>query len=147
MNKNRDDNMTSNIVYRKLIPSDVEAYHQIRLDCLKKYAEYFGTLYEEELNSGSFKFDRIILENCATDFIMGAFMNQALIGICGLIQERRQKTKHIGELSGMYVMPEFSGRSIGSGLLKSTIKTAFKNQDLEQIVLAVAAKNRIAQRL
>jgi len=47
----------------------------------------------------------------------------------------------------MYVMPEFSGRSIGSGLLKSTIKTAFKNQDLEQIVLAVAAKNRIAQRL
>lgn len=139
--------MANEIDYRKLNPEEIELYHKIRLDCLKKFPENFGTLFEEEQKSKNFKFDKIILQKSSTDFLMGAFIDKELIGICGFIQEQRQKTRHIGELSGMYVMPEFSERNIGTGLLKATIQSAFENPILEKIILAVAAGNQIAQKL
>lgn len=139
--------MTENIVYRKLESNEIDQYHKIRLDCLKKYPQNFGTLYDEEKKSSSFKFDKIITQQSTTDFLMGAFSNDRLVGICGFIQEKRAKTNHIGEISGMYVMTEFSGQKIGAGLLNTTILTAFENPALEQIILAVADKNQTAQNL
>ncbi len=139
--------MTENILYRKVEINEIEQYHKIRLDCLKNYPENFGTLYEEEHKSANFKFDKIITHQSTTDFLMGAFLNERLVGICGFIQEKREKTKHIGEISGMYVMTEFSGQKIGAKLLNATILTAFNNFALEQIILAVADKNQTAQNL
>lgn len=139
--------MTENIVYRKVRENEMEQYHKIRLDCLKNYPQNFGTLYDEEKKSSSFKFDKIITQQLATDFLMGAFANERLVGICGFMQEKREKTKHIGEISGMYVMTEFSKQKIGAKLLNITTHTAFQNPDLEQIILAVAEKNHSAQSL
>jgi|688.fasta_scaffold787924_1 RimJ/RimL family protein N-acetyltransferase len=139
--------MTENIVYRKVEENEIEQYHKIRLDCLKNYPQNFGTLYDEEKKSSSFKFDKIIAQRLTTDFLMGAFANERLVGISGFIQEKREKTKHIGEISGMYVVEEFSGQKIGAGLLSVTILTAFAISTLEQIILAVADKNKTAQNL
>jgi RimJ/RimL family protein N-acetyltransferase len=139
--------MTENIVCKKVEINDIEQYHKIRLDCLKNYPQNFGTLYEEELKSLSFKFDKIISQKSSTDFLMGAFSNERLVGICGFIQEKREKTKHNGEISGMYVVEKFSGQKIGAGLLSATILSAFAISTLEQIILAVADKNEIAQNL
>ncbi len=78
---------------------------------------------------------------------MGAFKENKLVGICGFMQEKRQKTKHIGELSSMYVKPENSRQNIGTELLKATMQAAFENPFLEQIILAVAEKNQHARNL
>jgi ribosomal protein S18 acetylase RimI-like enzyme len=139
--------MIENIVYRKLEINEIEHYHKIRLDCLINYPQNFGTLFDEEQKSSSFKFDKIITQKSPTAFLMGAFSSERLVGICGFIQERREKTKHIGEISGMYVTKEFSGQKIGTRLLNTTILTAFENSALEQIILAVADKNQTAQNL
>jgi RimJ/RimL family protein N-acetyltransferase len=139
--------MNDKIIYRKLGLQELEQYHYIRLDCLKNFPQNFGTLHEEELESSSFKFDKIITENHSSDFLMGAYKNKNLIGICGFIQEKRNKTKHIGEVSGMYVKPEYNGQHIGSELLKETIKISFENPEIEQIVLAVVDKNQVAKNL
>lgn len=139
--------MAENIIYRKVEINEIEQYHAIRLDCLKNYPQNFGTLYEEELKKPAYKFDYVITEQPASDFLMGAFLNEKLIGMCGFIQEKREKTKHIGEISGMYVMSAYSGQKIGAELLNSTIQAAFTNSAIEQIILAVAGKNHIAQKL
>ena len=139
--------MIENIIYKKVEINDIEQYHKIRLNCLKNHPENFGTLYDEEKKSSSFKFDEIVTEQSITDFLMGAFANERLVGICGYIQEKREKTKHIGEISGMYVSTDFSGQKIGARLLSNTIQTAFVNSNLEQIILAVADKNIIAKNL
>lgn len=139
--------MTDKIVYKKVEILEIEQYHKIRLDCLKAYPQYFGTRFDEEQNSSSFKFDKIITQQSTTDFLMGAFLNDSIIGICGFIREKRAKTKHIGEISGMYVMTEFSNQKIGSRLLNTTILTAFEEPYLEQIILAVADKNQNAKNL
>jgi ribosomal protein S18 acetylase RimI-like enzyme len=139
--------MNENIVYKKVGVKDVEQYHEIRLECLRQFPQHFGTLYDEELKSLNFKFDKIIAQSAATDFLMGAFSNDRLIGICGFILEKREKTKHIGDISGMFVMPEFSGHKIGAGLLYATLIAAFYNASLEQIILAVADENKRAYNL
>lgn len=139
--------MTAGVIYNKLGKNDLEQYHKIRLECLRNHPQNFGTLYEEELESLHFKFDKIITENHSTDFLMGAFKDTTLVGICGFIQEKREKTKHIGEISALYVKTALSGQKIGYGLMKETIHYAFTNQQLEQIILSVANKNIAAQNL
>ncbi|KIO78978.1 hypothetical protein TH53_00355 [Pedobacter lusitanus] len=138
---------SNKIVYRKVTVSEVEQYHQIRLHCLKNSSQNFGTLYEEELGSSSFKFDRIINEKPETDFLMGAFIKEKLVGICGFIREKREKTRHTGEISSMYVMPEFMGQRIGFGLLNATIVLGFDDPVLENIILSVIDKNQAAKNL
>lgn len=104
-------------------------------------------LYEEQQEAFAFKFDIVISQKNHTDFLMGAFSNDLLIGICGFIQEKRQKNSHIGTISGMYVTAAFKGQKIGAGLLNATILNAFHNPKLEQITLAVAGQNETAQNL
>lgn len=139
--------MLDKIIFRKVNPNEIELYHIIRLECLKNHPENFGTLYEEELCSSSFKFDKIIAQIDSTDFLMGAFIDKTLIGTCGFIQEKRIKTKHAGELSQMYISTEYRGYKIAAGLLQATIKTAFQNPFLEQIILAVSDRNEAAKNL
>lgn len=138
---------SSKIVYRKVIVNEIEQYHQIRLHCLKNSPQNFGTLYEEELGSSNFKFDRIINEKSETDFLMGAFIKEKLVGICGFIREKREKTRHTGEISSMYVMPEFTGQRIGFGLLNAIIELGFDDSVLENIILSVVDKNQAAKNL
>jgi ribosomal protein S18 acetylase RimI-like enzyme len=139
--------MTETILYRIITLDEKEQYHQIRLGCLKNFPDFFGSTYEEAIQSASHKFDSIIAQPTAPDFLMGAFKENRLIGICGFTQEKRTKTKHIGEISSMYVMPQFSGQGIGAALLNATLERAFKNLTIEQIILAVAAKNETAKTL
>ncbi|MBS1730420.1 MAG: GNAT family N-acetyltransferase [Bacteroidetes bacterium] len=139
--------MDETIIYRKVKTTEIEFYHQLRLDCLKNYPQNFGTLYSEELVTTNYKFDKIINQELTNDFLMGAFKNEKLVGICGFIQAKRLKTKHIGEISGMFVSREFSGQKIGTGLLNSTIQIAFDNLEIEQIILTVADKNLSAKNL
>jgi RimJ/RimL family protein N-acetyltransferase len=95
----------------------------------------------------SYKYDKVLADPTTTDFLMGAFKGNLLIGICGFTREKRAKTKHQGEISSMYVQPEFSGQKIGTGLLLATIGAAFEDPGLEQITLGVVEQNLAAQGL
>ncbi len=139
--------MDNEIFFRKLNIDDKTAYHQIRLECLKNHPDNFGTLYEDELKSTEYKFDKIIDNPSITDFLMGAFDGEKLIGICGFIQEKKQKTRHQGELSSIYVKPTHSGKGIGFQLIESAIHLAFQIPELEQLVLGVVDNNPTAKRL
>jgi ribosomal protein S18 acetylase RimI-like enzyme len=140
-------NMSLEIIYRVLNYTDKEKYREIRLECLKNYPQNFGTLYEDEINSNSLKFDRVISENQETDFLFGAFKEKKLLGICGNIQEDRVKTKHISEISQLYVSPEFSKNGIATKLLNLTIEKVFTNKIIEQIILGVVESNKQAIKL
>ena len=133
--------MLSDIKYRILNSSDAESYRQIRLECLKNCPDNFGSLYEDEINAAALKFDKTILQEGSTDFLLGAFDKNTLIGICGYMQEQRMKTKHNGEISHMYVMPAYGGSGIGTSLLKLTLERAFSDADLKQITLGVVHTN------
>ncbi len=132
------------MVYRPLTVADLDQYKEIRLECLQNHPQNFGTLYEEEMLATSLKFDQIIAQNNGSDCLLGAFENEKLVGICGYMQEKRTKTKHIGEISQMYVRPSFSKKGIGKNLLQRIIQHAFSNTLIEFVTLGVVQSNQHA---
>ncbi len=133
--------MSADIKYRILKSGDAGSYRQIRLECLQNYPDNFGTLYEDEINSASLKFDKAILNEDCADFLFGAFDNETLVGICGYMQENRKKTKHNGEISHMYIRPGYDRKGIATRLLHLTMERAFSDADLKQITLGVVHTN------
>ncbi len=127
--------------YRLLGPEDIGAYRQVRLECLQNSPDFFGTRYEEEAKAPTLKFDRALAETGGRDFLYGAFANGSLVGICGFSQGDRPKTRHRGELSQMYVNPQFARQGIGARLLELTIGRAEQVNGVELITLAVVDTN------
>ncbi len=87
------------IYYRKLIPGDeTAAYRRLRLECLKNFPDKFGSGYEEEAKASRLKFEGIIENQSAVNFMFGAFASDGnLIGIVGFVRGDRQKQDTAGK--------------------------------------------------
>jgi RimJ/RimL family protein N-acetyltransferase len=129
------------IVYRLLITGDLSAYRRVRLECLKAHPENFGSTFEEESVGDSLFLDKLLAKKTTNEFLMGAFYEEELIGICGFRQEGRQKTDHRGEIVQMYVRSSLSGKGIGAQLLVNALRKAFHNPAIDQVTLGVVAVN------
>jgi RimJ/RimL family protein N-acetyltransferase len=135
------------INYRRLNPGDSKDYRDIRLESLKNHPDSFGSSHEEESMNPKLSFENYIEEKNPYKFIMGAFDNERLIGICGFFQETQKKSRHRGTIIQMYIKLEYAGKGIGSSLLKVLINEAFKIQEIEQLVIGVMANNESAKRI
>jgi RimJ/RimL family protein N-acetyltransferase len=135
------------IVYRKLNPSDALEFRRIRLACLQKFPDNFGTLFEDEALKPKLYFEELIEREAPDVFFYGAFADRKLIGIAGFVRGDRTKTRHRGEIVSMYVDPAFHGRQVGENLLRALVKAAFESGGIEQLHLTVVADNLAAARL
>ena len=132
------------IIYRKLKPTEAKDFRRVRLDCLKKFPDNFGTLYEDEFGKSKLYFEELIEQNLPDSYFFGAFVEENLIGIAGFVRGDRTKTRHRGEIVAMYVDPGFRGRRVGENLLRALIKSVFEIGGIEQIHLTVVADNGAA---
>lgn len=133
------------ISYRILKTEDAENYRNMRLDCLMKFPDNFGSSFAEESQLKSLKLEEIINSHDEEGFVMGAFEdNHHLIGICGFIKQTRSKTRHRGDLVQLFVNPHYTGKGIGKQLMKETISKAFEEKEIEQITLGVVHSNDAA---
>ena len=135
------------IQFRKLQASDSKSYREIRLGCLKKFPENFGSNYEDEKAKEVLFFQPHIEQQNTNNFIIGAFYNNSLIGISGFNRYESDKTKHRGRIIQVYVKPEYQGQHIGSTIIKATIKEVFKISGIEQIEINVLTNNTNAEKL
>ena len=90
---------------------------------LKTDPEAFGYTYEREVE---FSFEQVASRITPTKdrFVLGALHNGELAGIVTFMRESGLKTCHKGNVFGMYVKPDFRGKSIGKALLKELIERA-----------------------
>jgi len=135
------------ISYRRLNREDSKEYWKIRLECLERHPDNFGTGFEEEKQNPKLDFKCYTMQNTPGKFIFGAFDEESLIGICVFSQESRRKTRHIGTINQMYVKAEYQGKGIGIELLNKVIGEAFMIPEIEQLVLSVVASNKSANTL
>ena len=133
-----------NYIIRTLTKSEFALYKNIRLDSLRNHQDNFGAIYEDEAGSNVLKFSHIFADTVTNDFIYGAFVEDEIIGICGFMQETKTKTRHLGEITQMYVKPSYSGKGIGMKLIAAALNKAFSNTTIEQIKLTVIASNEKA---
>ncbi len=138
------------ITYRKLGPIDARPYRDIRLESLKLHPESFGSTFEEQRKLPKLMFEKALEGPVDDRFVIGAFDQQELVGICGFIpfvSEYHQDFSKAGTLIQMYVRPAYRGRKIGLGLVKVLLQEAFNIAGIEQIVLGVKEGNISAIRV
>jgi len=85
----------------------------------------------------------------ADSFTLGAYVENILAGVVSFTRdgEDREKLRHKGILSTMYISKQFRGNGIAKKLLEETIKRVKAIPDIEQINLIVIASNAKAKQL
>ena len=83
------------------------------------------------------------------NFTLGAYAKNILVGVASFVRdgEEREKLRHKGLLSTMYVSKEFRGYGIARRLLEEIIKRVRTISDIEQINLIVLSDNLKAKQL
>jgi RimJ/RimL family protein N-acetyltransferase len=138
------------IAYRKLGPTDSKQYREIRLESLKAHPESFGSTFKEQSKLPKLMFEKALEQPIDDRFIIGAFDQKELIGICGvipLVADNIHDLRAAGALIQMYVRTAYRGRKIGLHLVEATIRNAFRIPDIEQVFLEVKEGNKIAIRV
>ena len=138
-----------NISYRRLAPIDSTQYREIRLESLKAHPESFGSTFEEQNKLPKLMFEKAIEQPVDDRFVIGAFDQNALIGICGFIPfvPNNDDLSDVGTIIQMYVRSAYRGKKIGLSLTKAVLHEAFKLSSIEQIVLDVKEGNKPAFRV
>ena len=132
-----------NIDYHILLPQESMNYRTIRLESLEKFPESFCVSYQDALKIEKFRLESDI-ENQAQDrFVMGAFADDELIGICVFVKEEN----NTGSIYQMYVKEPFQGKNIGWGLIQKVIAEAYERFNKINIFLEVTDKNGKAYNL
>lgn len=125
---------------------DAEVYQKLRLEALLANPEAFGSTYEREVDFTRQEVCQRIAPE-AGKFTLGAFIEGRLAGIVTFVRENGPKTRHKGNVYGMYVSAQYRGMGIGRQLLEELVREARKLDGLEQMTLTVVQDNERAKAL
>jgi ribosomal-protein-alanine N-acetyltransferase len=138
------------ISFRKLAASDSARYREIRLESLKAHPESFGSSFEAQSKLPKLMFEQAMEQPVDDRFVIGAFDGEVLIGICGFLPFAPDDflvSGNAGTIIQMVVQPAYRGRKLGLGLVDAVLAEAFKNPDMEKVVLGVKEGNLSAIRV
>lgn len=125
------------ITIRQLGPEDAVQYKDLRVKALQTDADAFlMTMQEEEV----FDLDHV-KKKIETDYALGAFDQEKLVGSLLLIRQVPIKFRHIGILGGMYVNPAYRNKGIGRSLIKAMLKYIKTLPDVYSLQLKVVTDN------
>lgn len=122
---------------RKLTPKDADQFYELKLKGVATDPNAFLAT-KEELQS------KTPAEICAwieRDYILGAFVDEKLVGTIHLIEQQPKKFQHIGILGGMYVDPEYRGKGMARQLLQQMLEHIKNERQFYSLQLKVVTTN------
>jgi len=131
---------------RSLGPADIDLYRALRLRALREEPTAFASSPEDERQLSIEAVESRLLET-ASQVMLGAFDGEMLVGMSGLLRERRTKMAHKAWIVSFYVAPEARRRGLGRLLLEHALARARTMPGLRQVNLGVNAGNVAARRL
>lgn len=126
-----------------LAPQDNKQYRAVRLESLRKHPECFGSGYEAQCKLPKLYFEDLIERASQESVMIGAFADEALIGLCGLTPA--EETGAL-EVIQMYVAQAYRGKAVGQQLLFMA-KSILNNRAESKLVLTVFSDNHAAIRV
>jgi ribosomal protein S18 acetylase RimI-like enzyme len=126
---------------RKLDAADSAAFRRLRLESLDQAPEAFASSMAEEAALSEDEFAARLDRNV----VVGAFLDDELVGMAGFYTLERIKTRHKGHVWGVYVAPQARRIGLGRQLMDAILGHA--SGVVERIDLSVTATNEPACRL
>jgi ribosomal protein S18 acetylase RimI-like enzyme len=121
----------------------------LRLEGLEAHPEAFGTSAQSWREGTREKTEAVLRdsEGPGDDFVLGAFEDDALLGVLGFRRETKEKIDHKGTLWGFYVRHASQGRGVGTTLLKAALERLRAIEGLAYARLIVSTANEAAVNL
>lgn len=126
--------------YRVLGKGDSLQYRALRLDSLKLHPECFGAGYEAQCKLPKLYFEKLIESNSQESVMIGALVNNDLVGLCGLTPTKDGRSL---EVIQMYVSSKYRGMSLAQKML-SYAKYHLENREENTLILTVYNDNNAA---
>ncbi len=127
---------------KKLGKNNWRQWKEIRLEALKKSPDSFLSSFEEEDKTP----DDMWAKQLENSLKFGYFINDEIVGCCGLLIEKAAKISHTATLSSMYVKDDFRGSSVGLALV-NFVKDYAKENHIKHLYLGCNAQNLGAVKL
>jgi ribosomal protein S18 acetylase RimI-like enzyme len=131
------------MVIRKLTKQDAGAYHALRLEMLREAPSSFVTSLEDvvKLPVESVFASLGLTPPGSGNFMLGAFIEETLIGSTGLSISQRRNEQHRATVVSTYVRRNHAGRGVGTALMRELIAAAQAHPALEHLHLTVTVGN------
>ena len=133
-------------IIRTLLPAEAAAFWSLRLRALREHPDCFASSPEEEENVPlDVVRARLDSQSPATNLVLGAFVDDKLVGMTGLRRDTFRKAAHKARIWGMYVASESQAQGIGRRLLEAAIDAARRMGGVQQVHLEVMVDNSRAR--
>ncbi|WP_053213377.1 GNAT family N-acetyltransferase [Pseudomonas sp. Q12-87] len=130
---------------RRLRAVDAQAYRQLMLQAYALHPQAFTSSTRERAALPINWWESRLTSRL--DVLLGAFVEEELVGIVGLALEPREKARHKALLFGMYVTEAHCHRGLGYQLVQAAIDEARRHAFLRLVQLTVTAGNDPAVKL
>ncbi len=135
------------MIIRMLTEANATAFRDIRLRALREEPTAFTSSLEEFSHQTLDKIAARFRSEPSEQFMLGAFQDDKLVGLCGFYREAMLKQRHKGNIISMYVTPEARGQGLGRALMNDVIRRARQIAGVEQLLLGVMTTQAAARKL
>lgn len=130
---------------RRLKAGDAQAYRQLMLQAYALHPQAFTSSVTERAKLPINWWESRL--GSRLDILLGAFVEQDLVGIVGLALEPQEKARHKALLFGMYVADKQRQRGLGYQLVQAALAEARRHRFLRLVQLTVTVGNDPAVKL
>lgn len=135
------------MIIRQLNIADLEKFFNLRLISVKDEPTSFLNSYDDELKAGPAYYERALQDHNLKNIIVGAYVEDKLVGMVGIYQLMHKRLSHRSHLWGTYVIPNMRKSGIAKQLVEFAISHAKNHMQCKAINLTVGASNLAAQNL
>lgn len=133
------------VTIRACRPEDWPAYRELRLQALRDHPTAFSASYEDNLLHRQEFWQKRLTTDDEREALFLAESRGALIGMTGIYRDLGKKTRHQGDIWGVYVKPEWRGVHLAEALIEACLGWA-RGKGIVIARLGVATDNLAAIR-